>query len=58
MITGFHKAKCSNCGHEFIVMEGGFVPNTKVCCPKCGTEVKSGFSSLMGWMLDIIRQKK
>ena len=26
MLTGFSKAKCPCCGHEFIAMAGGFLP--------------------------------
>ena len=57
MITGFHKAKCPSCGHEFVAMEGGFVPNTPVCCPKCGTVINLGSSTLIEKLLEIIFRK-
>ena len=58
MFTGVHKAKCLCCGHEFIVMEGGFNPNVRMCCPKCGgITVKSGSSSVIRRLVDIFLRK-
>ena len=56
MLTGFSKAKCPCCGHEFIAMEGGFVPNHPVRCPKCGTEVRE--TSIMERLLDALFGKR
>ena len=56
MITGIRKAKCPCCGHEFIAMEGGFVPNHPVRCPKCGTEVRE--TSIMEKLLDALFEKR
>ena len=56
MLTGFSKAKCPSCGHEFIAMEGGFVPNHPVRCPKCGTEVRE--TSIMERLLDALFGKR
>ena len=59
MMTGFSKAKCPSCGHEFTVMNGDFVCNPPVRCPKCGsfaikTESWPGIKTL----LDIFLRKK
>ena len=56
MLTGFSKAKCPSCGHEFIVMDGGFIPNAPVRCPKCGTEVRE--TSIMERLLDALFGKR
>ena len=56
MLTGIRKAKCPCCGHEFIAMEGGFVPNHPVRCPKCGTVVR--VKSILGMLWDVITAKK
>ena len=56
MLTGMSKAKCPCCGHEFIAMEGGFLPNAPVCCPKCGTVVR--VKSILGMLWDVITAKK
>ena len=56
MVTGMSKAKCPCCGHEFIAMEGGFVPNHPVRCPKCGTEVRE--TSIMERLLDALFGKR
>ena len=56
MLTGIRKAKCPCCGHEFIAMEGGFVPNHPVRCPKWGTEVRE--TSIMERLLDALFGKR
>ena len=56
MLTGIRKAKCPCCGHEFIAMEGGFVPNHPVRCPKCATEVRE--TSIMEKLLDALFEKR
>ena len=56
MVTDVHKAKCPCCGHEFIAMEGGFVPNQPVRCPKCGTVLKE--SSILDKLLDALFGKR
>ena len=56
MLTGFGKVKCPCCGHEFIAMSGGVV-NAPARCPKCGTVIKSGLSSSIGKLLEIIFRK-
>ena len=59
MLTGIRKAKCPRCGHEFIAMEGGFVPNQPVRCPKCGTEVReTESSSTIKTLLDAVFGKR
>ena len=53
MLTGFSKAKCPSCGHEFTVMDGGFLPNETVRCPKCGSEaIRTESSSMIKTLLD------
>ena len=56
MLTGFSKAKCPSCGHEFTVMDGGFIPNAPARCPKCGTEVRE--TSIMEKLLDALFEKR
>ena len=56
VLTGIRKEKCPCCGHEFIAMEGGFVPNHPVRCPKCGTEVRE--TSIMERLLDALFGKR
>ena len=59
MLTGFSKAKCPSCGHEFMVMDGGFVPNAPVRCPKCGSfAIKTGSWPGIKTLLDILLRKK
>lgn len=53
MLTGFSKAKCPRCGYEFTVMDGGFIPNAPVRCPKCGSvAIRTGSSSMIKTLLD------
>ena len=56
MLTGIRKAKCPTCGHEFTAMEGGFVPNQPVRCPKCGMVLKE--SSILEKLLDALFGKR
>ena len=59
MLTGFSKAKCPSCGHEFMVMDGGFIPNAPVRCPKCGSDaVRTKSSSTIKMLLEIFFRKK
>ena len=59
MLTGFSKAKCPSCGHEFTVMDGGFIPNAPVRCPKCGSvAVRTGSSSMIKTLLDLFLRKE
>ena len=59
MLTGFSKAKCPSCGHEFTVMNGGFIPNAPVRCPKCGSDaIMTESSSMIKTLLEIFFRKK
>ena len=59
MLTGFSKAKCPSCGHEFTVMDGGFIPFAPVRCPKCGSDaIRSSSSSMIKTLLEICFRKK
>ena len=59
MLTGFSKAKCPSCGHEFTVMDGGFIPNAPARCPKCGSvAVRTKSSSTIKTLLEIFSRKK
>ena len=58
MLTGFSKAKCPSCGHEFIAMEGGFIPNAPVRCPKCGSDAIRTGSFMIKTLLDTIFGKR
>ena len=59
MLTGIRKAKCPCCGHEFIAMEGGFVPNHPVRCPKCGSDaIRTESSSMIKTLLDAVFGKR
>ena len=59
MLTGFSKAKCPSCGHEFTVMDGGFIPFAPVRCPKCGSvAVRTESSSTINMLLDAVFGKK
>ena len=58
MLTGFSKAKCPSCWHGFMVMDGGFVPNAPVRCPKCGSEAIRTGSSMIKTLLEIFFRKK
>ena len=58
MMTGVSKAKCPRCGHEFTVMDGGFMPNAPVRCPKCGSEAIRTGSSMIKTLLEIFSRKK
>ena len=59
MLTGFSKAKCPRCGHEFTVMDGGFIPFAPVRCPKCGSDaIRSSSSSMIKTLLEIYFRKK
>ena len=59
MLTGFSKAKCPRCGHEFTVMDGGFIPFAPVRCPKCGSDaIRSSSSSMIKTLLEIFFRKK
>ena len=58
MLTGFSKAKCPSCGHEFTVMDGGFIPNAPVRCPKCGSFAIRTGSSMIKTLLEIFFRKK
>ena len=58
MLTGIRKAKCPCCGHEFIAMEGGFVPNQPARCPKCGSvAIRTESSSTIKMLLDAVSEK-
>ena len=55
MLTGIRKAKCPTCGHEFTVMDGGFLPNAPVRCPKCGSDaIRTESSSMIKTLLDAV----
>ena len=59
MLTGFSKAKCPRCGHEFIVMDGGFNPFAPALCPKCGSvAVRTESSSMIKTLLDAVFGKR
>ena len=59
MMTGYFKAKCPRCGHEFTVMNGGFIPNAPARCPKCGSgAVRTGPWPPIKTLLDILFRKK
>ena len=59
MLTGFTKAKCPSCGHEFTVMNGGFLPNAPVRCPKCGSDaIRIESSSMIKMLLDAVFGKR
>ena len=59
MVTDVHKAKCPCCGHEFTVMDGGFIPNAPVRCPKCGSDaIRTGSSSMIKTLLDAVFGKR
>lgn len=59
MLTGFSKAKCPSCGHEFMVMDGGFIPNAPARCPKCGSvAIRTGSSSMIKMLLDAVFGKR
>ena len=59
MLTGFSKAKCPRCGHEFIVMDGGFNPFAPVRCPKCGSDaIRTESSSMIKTLLDLFLRKE
>ena len=59
MLTGFSKAKCPRCGHEFTVMDGGFIPNAPARCPKCDSDaIRSSSSSMIKTLLEIYFRKK
>ena len=59
MLTGFSKAKCPRCGHEFMVMDGGFIPNAPARCPKCGSvAIRTGSSSMIKTLLDAVFGKR
>ena len=57
--TGFSNAKWPRCGHEFTVMDGGFIPFAPVRCPKCGSDaIRSSSSSMIKTLLEIYFRKK
>ena len=58
MLTGFSKAKCPRCGHEFTVMDGDFVCNPPARCPKCGSVAVRTGSSMIKTLLEIFSRKK
>ena len=58
MMTGVSKAKCPRCGHEFTVMDGGFMPNAPAHCPKCGSVAVRTGSSNIKMLLEIFSRKK
>ena len=59
MLTEFSKAKCTSCGHEFTVMDGGFIPNAPVRCPKCGSDaIRTESSSMIKTLLDAVFGKR
>ncbi len=59
MMTGVSKAKCPSCGHEFMVMDGGFNPFAPALCPKCGSvAVRTKSSSTIKMLLEIFLRKK
>lgn len=59
MLTGFSKAKCPRCGHEFMVMNGGFIPNAPARCPKCGSvAIRTESSSTIKTLLDAVFGKR
>ena len=59
MLTGFSKAKCPRCGHEFTVMDGGFIPNAPARCPKCGSvAIRTESSSTIKTLLDAVFGKR
>ena len=59
MLTGLSKAKCPRCGHEFMVMNGGFIPNAPAHCPKCGSvAIRTESSSMIKTLLDAVFGKR
>ena len=59
MVTGMSKAKCPCCGHEFMVMNGGFIPNAPARCPKCGSvAIRTESSSTIKTLLDAVFGKR
>ena len=59
MLTGFSKAKCPRCGHEFMVMDGGFNPFAPARCPKCGSvAIRTESSSTIKTLLDAVFGKR
>ena len=59
MLTGFSKAKCPRCGHEFMVMDGDFIPNAPARCPKCGSvAIRTESSSTIKTLLDAVFGKR
>ncbi len=58
MMTGVSKAKCPRCGHEFMVMDGGFNPFAPALCPKCGSEAIRTGASMIKTLLEIFLRKK
>ena len=58
MMTGVSKAKCPSCGHEFMVMNGGFNPFAPALCPKCGSVAIRSGSSMIKTLLEIFLRKK
>ena len=59
MLTGFSKAKCPSCGHEFTVMDGGFIPNAPARWPKCGSvAIRTESSSTIKTLLDAVFGKR
>ena len=57
-MTGVSKAKCPRCGHEFTVMDGGFIPNAPTHCPKCGSVAVRTGSSMIKTLLDAVIGKR
>ena len=59
MLTVFSKAKCPRCGHEFMVMDGGFNPFAPARCPKCGSvAIRTESSSTIKTLLDAVFGKR
>ena len=47
------------CGHEFTVMDGGYIPNAPVRCPKCGSDaIRTESSSMIKTLLDAVFGKR